>query len=86
MDLHVKSHGGAACRVACCAAVVPTVRCAQCLQLEESALLWKVSVGIRLQRPQRRGEGSLLALGYDLGLMGSELGPELASSYWESQG
>lgn len=60
MNLHVESHAGAACCVSGCAAVVPAVCCAQCLQLEESALLWKVSVGICLQSvPQRRGERDL---------------------------
>lgn len=87
MDLHVESHAGAACRVSGCAAVVPAVRCTQRLKLEESALLWKVSVGICLQRaPEEGREGSLLAFGYDLSLMGSELSPGLASSCWESQG
>lgn len=51
MDLHVESHAGAACGVAGCAAVVPTVGRAQCLQLEEPALLWELSVGIFLQSP-----------------------------------
>lgn len=59
VDLHSESHAGAACCVAGCAAVVPTVRGAQCLQLEESALFWKVSVGICLQRPQRRKKKDL---------------------------
>lgn len=59
VDLHTESHAGAACPVAGCAAVVPTIRGAQRLQLEESALLWKVSVGICLQSPRRRGETEL---------------------------
>lgn len=56
MDLHTEGHAGTACPVAGCAAVVSTIRGAQRLQLEESALLWKVSVGICLQSPQRRGK------------------------------
>lgn len=59
VDLHAESHAGAACLVAGCAAVVPTVCGAQCLQLEESALLWEVSVGICLQSPQRRRKKDL---------------------------
>lgn len=55
MDLHVESHAGAACGVAGCAAVVPIVGRAQCLQLKEPALLWELSVGIFLQSPPEWG-------------------------------
>lgn len=50
VDVHLKSHSGAARGVAGCAAVVSAVGRAQRLQLEEPALLWKLSVGICLQR------------------------------------
>lgn len=51
VDLHVEGQAGAARRVAGSAAVVATVGCAQGLQLEESALLGELGVGICLERP-----------------------------------
>lgn len=55
VDLHVEGQAGAARRVVGGAAVVAAVGRAQGLQLEESALLGELGVGIRLERPPAPG-------------------------------
>lgn len=54
VDLHMEGQAGAARCIAGSAAVVAAVGCAQGLQLEESALLGELGVGICLERPPHR--------------------------------
>ena len=65
VDLHVEGQAGAARRVAGSAAVASTVGCAQGLQLEESALLGELGVGICLERPPA-GWQTLISAGLGL--------------------
>lgn len=65
VDLHVEGQAGAARRIAGGAAVVAAVGRAQGLQLEESALLGELGVGICLERPPTRWQ-TLISGGLDL--------------------
>lgn len=65
VDLHVEGQAGAARRIAGGAAVVAAVGRAQGLQLEESALLRELGVGICLERPPT-GWQTLISGGLDL--------------------